>query len=281
MCPNQRIQNQRAVTIMSPPITAPNWMLLGSEPVRAAFEYARMRSMDIGALPRGDGHAVVIFPGLAASHTSIEPLLRLCRRLGYAARDWGRGLNTGPRGDVLAWLDDLAGHVEQLTAAHGGKISLIGWSLGGIYAREVAKRLDARVRQVITVGTPFAGKAEHTNAAWIYRLLNGRAPTFDETLMARLRMPPRVPTTSVFSRSDGIVAWQACMQDGGHGMRCVENIEVAGSHCGLGWNTRVFSIIADRLRQPENAWQPYAKASVRAMRDAAAAAPCRGQGQAG
>jgi pimeloyl-ACP methyl ester carboxylesterase len=158
-------------------------------------------------------------------------------------------------------------------------VSLIGWSLGGFYAREVAKRLNGRVRQVITVGTPFAGTAEHTNAAWIYRILNGRAPTFDETLMERLRTPPAVPTTSVFSRSDGIVAWQACMQDGGR-TRCVENIEVAGSHCGLGWNTRVFSIIADRLRQPENAWRPYAQASVRSQR-ASAGAACRVQGQAG
>jgi pimeloyl-ACP methyl ester carboxylesterase len=256
---------------MPPPITAPNWMLLGSEPVRAAIEYARMRTMDIGALPRGDGHPVVIFPGLAANHTSIAPLLRLCRRLGYAASDWGRGLNTGPRGDVQAWLDELAQHVDQLTAAHERKMSLIGWSLGGIYAREVAKRLDPRVRQVITMGAPFAGKAEHTNAAWIYRLLNGRAPTFDEALMARLRTPPNVPTTSVFSRDDGIVAWQACMQDGSRGTRCVENIEVAGSHSGLVWNTRVFSIIADRLHQPENAWRPYADASARAKRDSAGA----------
>jgi pimeloyl-ACP methyl ester carboxylesterase len=265
---------------MSPPITAPNWMLLGSEPIRAAFEYARMRSMDFAALPRGDGHPVVIFPGLAANRTSIAPLLRLCTGLGYAASDWGRGLNTGPRGDVQAWLDDLAQHVEQLTAAHTGTMSLIGWSLGGIYAREVAKRLTGRVRQVITVGTPFAGKAEHTNAAWIYRLLNGRAPVFDDDLMTRLRTPPDVPTTSVFSRSDGIVAWQACTQ-GGRGARHIENIEVSGSHCGLGWNTRVFAVIADRLRQPENAWQPYAQPSVRTPERASAAAPCRVQGQAG
>ena len=194
---------------MSPPITAPNWMLLGSEPVRAALEYARMRSMDFSALPRGDGHPVVIFPGLAANHTSIAPRLRLSTQRGYAASDWGRGFNTGPSGEVESWLDGLARHVDRLTAAHDRKISLIGWSLGGIYAREVAKRLDARVRQVITVGTPFAGTAEHTNAAWIYRLLNGRTPTFDETLMARRRTPPAVPTTSVFSRSDGVVAWQA------------------------------------------------------------------------
>jgi pimeloyl-ACP methyl ester carboxylesterase len=262
---------------MNPTITAPNWILLGTEPVRAAIEYARMRSMNVSSLPRGDGHPVVVFPGLAANHQSISPLLHLCKNLGYAASDWGRGFNTGPRGDLDAWIDELAHDVERLAAPHARKMSLIGWSLGGIYAREVAKRLQGRVRQVITVGTPFAGTPEHTNVAWIYRILNGRAPTLDDALMARLRTPPDVPTTSVFSRSDGIVAWQACMHSGCHGALRSENIEVAGSHCGLGWNTRVFSIIADRLRQPENGWRPYAEAVEQPR--AAAAAGCSAQGQ--
>jgi pimeloyl-ACP methyl ester carboxylesterase len=240
---------------MTAPIRAPHWMLFSSEPVRAAIEYARMRSMDINALPRGDGHPVVIFPGLAANRHALGPLIRLCTRLGYAACDWGRGINTGPRGDVSAWLDDLAGHVDALTAAHGRRASLVGSSLGGFYAREVAKRLDGRVRQVITVGTPFAGRAEFTNAAWIYRKVCGRPPVFDETLLARFRTPPDVPTTSVYSRSDGLVAWQACVQSGGGAH--TENIEVAGSHSGLTWNARVLAIIADRLGQPEDAWRPY------------------------
>ena len=241
------------------PIRAPHWMLLGTEPVRAAIEYLRMRSMDIASLPRGDGHPVVIFPGLAANEVSTGPLVRMCRQLGYAAGDWGRGFNTGPRGDVAAWLDDLARHVDTLAAAHPRTISLIGWSLGGFYAREVAKRLSDRVRQVITVGTPFAGKAEHTHVAWFYRMVNGRPPAFDEALMARLRTPPNVPTTSVYSRSDGIVAWQACVQNGG---ACAENIEVDGSHCGLVWNPEVLSVVADRLQQPRNGWKRHARAML-------------------
>jgi pimeloyl-ACP methyl ester carboxylesterase len=237
-----------------------------------------MRSMNSAALPRGDGHPVVIFPGLAANHYSTGPLLRLCRQLGYAAFDWGRGFNTGPRGDVDRWLDGLAQHVDSLDASRNRSMSLIGWSLGGIYAREVAKKLPGRVRQVITVGTPFAGTAAHTHAAWIYRMVNGRSPRFDDTLMARLRTPPDVPTTSVFSRSDGVVAWQACLQ--GAGARRAEDIEVTSSHCGLGWNAQVFSIIADRLRQPEHAWRPYGEARAQKSRTARAAA-CVAQGQAG
>jgi len=260
------------------PIRAPHWHLLGSEPVRAAVEYLRMRSMNVAALPRGDGHPVVIFPGLAANEYSNGPMVRLCRQLGYAARDWGRGFNTGPRGDVAAWLDELARHVGAMTTGQTRPMSLIGWSLAGFYAREVAKRLNGRVRQVITVGTPFAGKAEHTHAAWFYRIVNGQPPAFDDALMARLRTPPDVPTTSVFSRRDGIVAWQACVQNGG---ARAENIEVDGSHCGLGWNARVFAIIADRLRQPENAWRPYAGSTQPVARPQPAAAACIAPRQAG
>ena len=245
--------------VMLQPPTAPNWMLLGMEPVRSAFEYVRMRRMSVASLPSGDGHPVIVFPGLAGNHHSIGSMLRLCKRLGYAARDWGLGINTGPRGELDAWMDELARHVDALGAPHRKTMSLVGVSLGGIYAREVAKRLPGRVRQVITVGAPFAGRAEHTNAAWLYRLVNGRAPQFDDALLMRLRASPDVPTTSVYSRSDGVVAWQACLHE--EGARHTENIEVASSHCGLGWNAQVLSIIADRLHQPQGAWRPYAQSS--------------------
>ena len=229
---------------------APSWTLLGTEPLRALLEYARMRRMDKAAFPRGDGHPVVIFPGLATDRHSTAPLKAFCDSLGYAAFDWGRGFNTGPEGDVDAWLDELAHHVQELTATHGQRMSLIGWSLGGIYAREVAKQLRRRVRRVITIGTPVAGTVEQTNVARVYRLLNGRTPpALDEALSTRLRTPPDVPTTSIFSRSDGIVAWQACIQDGERGH--TENIEIDGSHVGMPWNPEVLSIIANRLRRPK------------------------------
>jgi hypothetical protein len=189
----------------------------------------------------------------AADRHSIAPLKDFCDQLGYAAYDWGRGFNTGPQGDLDAWLDDLARHVLEVTGAHEEPVSLIGWSLGGIYAREVAKKLTGRVRQVITIGTPFAGSAEQTHASCVYRLLSGQEPTLPPLLMARLRTAPDAPTTSIFSRSDGVVAWQACIQDGG--ANHTENIEVDGSHCGLGWNPEVLCVIADRLRQPMGAWQ--------------------------
>jgi len=247
-------------TLPRAPNGAPSLGLLGVEPLRAALEYASMRLMNKAALPAGDGHPIVIFPGLATDRRSIGPLKAFCQRLGYVADDWGRGFNTGPQGDVDEWLDGLAQHVDELTAHHDQRVSLIGWSLGGIYAREVAKLLRRRVRQVITIGTPFAGTAEQTHAAWVYRLVSGQAPLFDEALLRRLRTPPELPTTSIYSRTDGVVAWQACLNP--HGTALAENVEVEGSHCGLGWNPKVLAVIADRLRQPEGAWRPYAQPAI-------------------
>ena len=133
-------------------------------------------------------------------------------------------------------------------------MTLIGWSLGGLYAREVAKLLDGDVRQVITIGTPFAGSADSTNAGLFYRLLNGQKALLDPTTAARVATAPAVPTTSIYSKSDGVVSWQACVQKGSGQ---VQNIEVDGSHCGLGWNRKVWAVVADRLSQPDRAWRPY------------------------
>lgn len=224
---------------------APHWGLLAMEPARACYELVAGMMASKGDYPRGDGHPVVIFPGLAADSLSTRPLRQLCERLGYATYDWGRGQNTGPEGDPARWFDGLARDVRSLTRSHGQPVSLIGWSLGGIYAREVAKRLGAAARQVITLGTPFAGTADETNAVWLYRRLNGEHPPARPSLAQRVARAPRVPTTSIYTRSDGVVAWQACVQPGSHSH--VENVEVKGSHCGLGWNAEVLEIVARKL----------------------------------
>jgi alpha-beta hydrolase superfamily lysophospholipase len=237
-----------------PVISAPSLALFGLEPLRFVMEYASVRFMDRQALPRGDGHPVVLFPGLGADHTALGPLVECCRGLGYAASDWGRGVNTGPRGDVDAWFDALGPDVEAVAERLGRKVSLIGWSLGGIYAREIARRRPAAVRQVITLGTPFAGSGEHTNVGWIYKLLSGHSPRIDPALTARLRATPPVPTTSIYSRTDGVVAWQACLE--ARGPRA-ENVEVEASHIGLVCHPKVWRVVADRLAQPEGHWQRY------------------------
>jgi pimeloyl-ACP methyl ester carboxylesterase len=246
------VANKEAV---DPYSARPALRLLGTEPWRAGLEFVE-HLLSTPPLPvQGDGHPVVIFPGLASDGLAVRPLRNYCRTLGYAAFDWGQGFNTGPTGDVDGWLDELALHIKLLLKEHPQPPTLIGWSLGGIYARELAKRADLSVRQVITIGTPFNGTPQQTHAAWVYRVLSG-APAPDEAAwLLRLRHPPAVPTTSIFSRTDGIVAWEACLNGPVPGQ--VEDIEVEASHLGMGWNPRVLDIVRDRLAQSPGHWNPF------------------------
>jgi pimeloyl-ACP methyl ester carboxylesterase len=237
------------------PAHAPPLRLLVTEPWRALREFVEHHRRAIDHLPRGDGHPVVIFPGLATDERAVRPLERRLRQLGYDAVDWGRGLNTGPGGDheVEPWLEQLSRDVEALAARrraraahHDGRISLVGWSLGGLYAREVAKQLGKQVRRVITIGTPFNARwPDVTHAGLVYRLLNKAPAPTDDALMARLREPPPQPTTSIYSRNDGIVAWNACTHDAPHAH--VDEVELDSSHLGMGWNPQVIEVVARRL----------------------------------
>ena len=237
-------------------IERPSLALLGFEPWRAAFEFAshKLGRKDEPVAP-GDGHPVIIFPGMASDGTATAPLRKHCESLGYKAFDWGRGFNTGPQGNIDTWLAELAAHTARMLAPFEQSATLIGWSLGGLYAREVAKLLGPKVRQVITIGTPFNASADHTNVGWLFRLLNGGSPKFDAALSARLSHAPNVPTTSIYSRSDGVGAWQTCLHDDSSNE--VQDVEVRGSHIGLGWNPAVLRVVADRLAQRPGQWKPY------------------------
>lgn len=238
-------------TTSSSPIPRPSLALLGIEPWRAAYEFAQHKLARKAPVPAGDGHPVIIFPGLATDGAAVAPLRDYCETLGYSAIDWGRGYNTGPQGDIDTWLAELSDHVSGLLAGHSRRATLIGWSLGGIYARELGKLMAPRLRQVITIGTPFNGLPDHTHAGWLFRLLNGAAPGSDPTLSLRLRTPPQLPTTSIYSRSDGVVAWQSCRHDKTGGQ--VSDVEVKGSHIGMGWNPAVLRVVAERLARSGSA----------------------------
>ena len=203
------------------------------------------------SLPQGDGHPVIVYPGLTAPDLSTAVLRRFLRQRGHVAYEWGQGMNLGPRPGVLEACRD---RVEEIAQRHGEKVSLIGWSLGGLYARELAKALPQHARCVITLGSPFSGHPRATNAWRLYQWLSGQAGPHDEAFLAQLRVPPRVPTTSIYSRSDGIVAWQCSLNgDEPH----TENIEIQSSHIGMGMNPVALLAIADRLRQDPAHWQRF------------------------
>lgn len=239
-------------------VQRPSLVLLGAEPFRAAMELAWHKFVKSGTTKPGDGHAVVIFPGLGADGGSVATLREHCRSLGYDAFDWGQGFNTGPQGDLDDWLHTLKSRVVDLLAGHTQPATLIGWSLGGLYAREIGKLMTPRIRQVITIGTPFNAQADHSNVGWLFRLLSGSSSAVDPALSRRLRTPPPLRTTSIYSRSDGVVAWQTCRHDKRSSL--VHDIEVDGSHIGMGWNRDVLAAVADRLGQPPGPWRRYVRA---------------------
>jgi pimeloyl-ACP methyl ester carboxylesterase len=206
-------------------------------------------------VPAGDGHPVLVFPGLMASDASTRPLRRFLERKGYVAYGWEHGSNLGPKEGVL---EHCMARVRELRRQHGRKLSLIGWSLGGIYARELAKDFPRDVRQVITLGTPFTGHPRATNAWRLYELVTGHRIGAPE-IHAPLRQPPPVPTTSIYSRTDGVVAWQCSVE---RRSPRTENIEVEASHFGIGLNALAWYAIADRLVQPEGAWQPFERSGA-------------------
>jgi pimeloyl-ACP methyl ester carboxylesterase len=208
--------------------------------------------------PRGDGHPVLALPGFLASDISMAPMRRYLKELGYDAHAWNMGRNLGGIAAKRGALRDLVRRIHEST---GRKVSLVGWSLGGIYARETAKRVADSVRCVITLGAPFAGHPRATNAWRLYEFLSGDRVDGARDWDQVKRAPP-VPTTSIYSRTDGIVAWQCSVEQPGPQ---AENIEVEASHVGLVVNPAVLYAIADRLAQPEGRWRPFARTGLRRL----------------
>ena len=233
-----------------------NLLLEGRAPVEL---WASLLSLPIlRHAPKGDGQPVLVFPGLVAPDSSTVPLRAYLKRLGYTAYGWNQGFNVGPRHGVLAGCRE---RIEEIHEKHGRTVSLIGWSLGGLYAREMAKLLPGMVRQVITLGSPFAGHPHATHAWRVFEYLSGHSAS-DPNLLDRLREAPPVPTTSMYSKSDGVVAWQCSVQSPG---LQTENVEVWASHLGLGMNPLALYVLADRLAQREGNWKPFSRRGLRGM----------------
>jgi pimeloyl-ACP methyl ester carboxylesterase len=232
---------------------APSLGLLATEPLRAVLDFCAAK---VGLLPRveGDGHPVIVYPGLGAGAFTTSQLRSHLQNCNFLVHDWELGVNTGPEGAFDDWLGALAGRVCALHQRHGRKVSLVGWSLGGIYAREIAKHCPQGVRQVVTLGTPFGALHDANHAGTIFRLAGGDTSQLTPRLLQRLRERPPVPTTSIYSKTDGFVCWRGCLEAAAPD---VENVHVAASHLGMPTHPEVLRIVADRLAQPEGRWRPY------------------------
>lgn len=228
-------------------ITPPPLSLLVRE-ARAPLEIVRFLAgaRALGDLPRGDGHPVMLVPGFGAGDLEMTPLARALARLGYASTTWKLGRNFGMRPALKA---GLAHRLQDLHARNGERVSLIGWSLGGVFVREMARAQPDLVRGVITLGSPFNGDPAANNMMPLFRLANrGRPVKMDREGFDRRRVAPPVPCTAIHSKSDGIVAWRCSVED--DAPNC-ENVEVKGSHFALATNLEVLKVIAQRLAKPD------------------------------
>jgi len=222
----------------------PSAGLLLTEPIRGLVDLAALTLAApwLATAPRGDGHGVLVWPGLLASDTSTAALRQFLRLLGYPVRGWDLGRNRGPTDAVLDGLPRvLMAHVERT----GGPVSLVGWSLGGIYAREMARDHPELVRQVITLGSPFTQTdPRQSHAEFPYQRLSHLHAPAARRARKQIARPIAAPSTSVYSRWDGIVSWRTCIEPE---TALHQNVEVRCSHLGFGVDPATLWLVADRL----------------------------------
>lgn len=238
----------------------PSWVLALTEAHRAVAEIVSLgvtrRTLNKIA-PRGDGHPVMVLPGFLGGDGYNSALRGFLARLDYAVHGWGMGRNLGPRDGVLEGLQE---RLQQLNERYGSPVSLVGHSLGGIFARELAREYPDSVRQVISLGSPFGeGRMTASIPARLFTALNPPEELpVDQDLLAEA---PPVPTTAIYSKGDGIVNWQTTLQKDGHSE--TQSIRVRGSHCGMSFNPSIWLLVAECLAAPADRWQPFIPRSWR------------------
>jgi pimeloyl-ACP methyl ester carboxylesterase len=223
-------------------LKAPSLMTLAGEGL-TPFEFPRLfaASPALAREARGSGEPVLVLPGLGASNSSTVLLRGYLSWLGYSVQGWNLGRNRGNVADMLPWVAD---QIRSLHAQTGSKVHVVGWSLGGVLAREAARDYPETVHQVITMGSPLVGGPKYTSMGALYKRRGVNMDAIEATIAARESTPIGVPVTSIYSKRDGIVGWQASIDK--H-TADIEHIEVGATHLGLGISPDVFKILARKL----------------------------------
>lgn len=246
-----------------PPNGGPRLFDTGLEVPRAIMEAACLPYLLpwLSLAPRGDGHPVLLLPGFMGADGSLGVLKRYLVHRGYAVQTWGLGRNVGFQQNLAEGIERK---LRDMHATHGRKVSLVGWSLGGLYSFYTAARAAECVRSIVTLGSPVTLSEQGSQAARsvlaLYRMVTH--PEGPDTHLARpdvrralLEPPPDIPISCLYSHSDGVVPVQEARIDPRSNVH--ENILVPGSHLGMGFNAWALWIIADRLSQPEHQWTPF------------------------
>jgi pimeloyl-ACP methyl ester carboxylesterase len=221
----------------------PSLLLAPLRELRALREPARWwrARRRLAALPKGDGRGVLVLPGMHVADWTTAPLRRLLVALGHDARGWRLGVHGA---DVAKTLPRALARLEQLAGEKGAAVALVGWSLGGVVARELARLRPDLVLGVVTLGAPVTGGAKATAVSYPYRLRGWDLDAIESAIGAANAVPIQVPVTAIWSRRDGIVAWRACVESVTPG---ATNVEVRSSHWGLGFDPDALAAIARAL----------------------------------
>jgi len=223
---------------------------------RASLEMSQLLLVSPWLLttPSGDGHGVFVLPGFAATDASTAALRAFLQARGYRTSGWSMGRNFGLR--RMGGLDPLLDQYDRFAEKCGGRISIVGWSMGGVYARQIAMRRADSIRQVISLGSPINGNPMQTSVWRVYENVNGGKISREavERFVSNNRLSPNVPATAIYSRTDGVVPWQIAQEPTS---RWSDNIEVSSSHVGLGFNPTVYYLLAERLAQADGQWRKF------------------------
>lgn len=231
------------------------------QPLPQPFRSPHVRRTPEGRLYQGCGQPAIVFPRQGTGPESTAALRSTLERAGFRPHDWGNGVDEGPRGISLErWLRKLEECLLDVFETSQAPVTLVGWGLSGIYARELAKRAHPLVRQVITLGTPFNTAADPQRRCKVVALLDSGPGRMPLSMRTRLRQCPPVPFTSLYSRDDGLVRWEQCVEKESTQS---ENIELAGvRHEELASHPKALEVITHRLAQPDGAWKPFETAAM-------------------
>lgn len=231
---------------MSDQLSAPGMMLrmlegrVGIEASQLMLQYPLLRLQ----AKRGQGEPVIVLPGFMADDSSTIVLRHYLNSIGYKAIGWGLGTNRLPMLSLLPRLQTL---VDQVVDQHGQKVRLVGWSRGGILSRELARDTPEKVARVITIGSPVKGGVGASSIGAVVKQTTGMSSAAMSALLRdRQQAQIRVPIRAIFSKLDGVVNWQACIDDLNPD---VEHHEILGSHVGMGTNVDVFRLLPKLLRE--------------------------------
>jgi pimeloyl-ACP methyl ester carboxylesterase len=245
---------QSTLTPRSAAAGPPRAVLALLEAPRALAECASFTALGrlLAAGRQGHGRPVLVLPGLLANDHSTRPLRRLLNSTGYAAYGWRLGTNIGPTRRIIRGMDAV---LDEITDRHGQPASVLGWSLGGMFGYDLARRHRGAVERLITLGSPlYIADARQSRVSRFY---NKYAPAhMADYSIDRWRATGAapVPMTSIFSKTDGVVHWHTCLHPPGP---LSENIEVYSSHCGLGAHPAAAYATLDRLAAPTNPWPKF------------------------